>query len=306
MKTLKTALPKPYLEALGQKARTTQDKYLVYLRRYVADLPEWPTASPVDVVGWLARVSEERTPAVRNLALSSLKHLYRWAGNADLVREDPTRSLATRKYRPRRAFILDANDVEKVLSVLLNRCRNTPTAARDCALVLVLAATSMRVAQAVALNWRDLDLGPRPRVLVPPCKGSTGIRVGLANLARDALAVWRNAREDAGWRPESPAVFCGRGTDRLTTNGARQIVKRILAELGYKGRGVGPHLLRVAFVTAYLAEHPGDAEGCVEFTGHADPRTLKRYDRPTTDQTRLKVNGLGFLRGLRVPGTMGG
>lgn len=296
-----TDLPKAYLDRLSQKARPTQDKYLVYLRRFVAEVPDWRLAESADVRGWLDRVGEDHSPATWNLALSSLKHLYNWAIGERIVLVDPTRTLAAQRYKPHREFLLSANDVAKVISWVLDHGDNSPMAARNCALVILLASTAMRISQAVALNWNALILGPRSRVIVPPAKGSVTNKIGLVNLARDALLHWRNVREEAGWRLDSPAVFVGQGTDRLTSAAGRKAVQGVLSACGYRGRHVGPHLFRHAFVTAWGLERPGDILGCAEITGHENPEMLSRYFDLHFDEQRKLIGGLSYLRGHRVP-----
>lgn len=156
-----------------------------------------------------------------------------------------------------------------------------PLRLRDRALLELLYAAGLRVAELVGLDLGDLD-----------CEGGTvrvrgkGNRERVVPVGRPALgALERYLRAGRpALRPRDQAVFVnGRGT-RLTTRGARMVVAR------YGGRAglpydVYPHLLRHTFAT-HLLEGGADLRVVQELLGHARLATTQVYTHVTVE--RLK------------------
>jgi integrase/recombinase XerD len=78
-----------------------------------------------------------------------------------------------------------------------------------------------------------------------------------------------------GDRLEGP-IFVDSEGERLDRHAAGRIVRRVARHAGI-AKGVGPHTLRHAFITAAL--DAGVLLRDVEAASDADPRTTMRYDR---------------------------
>jgi len=149
---------------------------------------------------------------------------------------------------------------------------------RDRALVHFLIATGCRISEALALDRTDF---PRTGIrLVVTGKGSKQRTVYLTTDARAALEEYLAVREDA-----CMAMFINFdrsvGDDRerrLTSAGARYIVKQIRRKLGawsFKS----PHVARHTAATTLLEVTGGDVRLVQEVLGHANLNTLQGYTK---------------------------
>src|SRR6185295_3671611 len=128
--------------------------------------------------------------------------------------------------------------------------------ARDRALVELLYASGLRVAEGCGLDLDDLDEARRTvRVLG---KGDKERVVPVGETALEALAAHLALR--------------GR---QLTTRSAHRIVKRMARRAGL-GQRVTPHTLRHSFATHMLGEG-ADLRLIQELLGHSRLSTTQRY-----------------------------
>ena len=154
-------------------------------------------------------------------------------------------------------------------------------AQRDRAILELLYATGLRVAELVALDWRDLEL--KERVLRTLGKGGKERMVPFGRPAQAALRAWRSgwtalrARQDAGRLegPDEEPLFVNLRGERLTDRSVRRILDRYV-DATATASGVHPHTLRHTFAT-HLLEGGADLRAIQELLGHSSLSTTQRY-----------------------------
>lgn len=168
---------------------------------------------------------------------------------------------------------------------------------RDAAIVEVLYATGMRVAELVALDIDDID--DAQRTMRVTGKGNKTRVVPFGAPARRALDAWleqgrpeilrsaraarggaRRSRGAAGASPDASAssddraVFLGARGGRLNQRQAREVVHRLAQEAGVPD--IAPHALRHSAAT-HLLDGGADLREVQEMLGHSSLRTTQRY-----------------------------
>lgn len=150
--------------------------------------------------------------------------------------------------------------------------------AQDAELFRILAFTGMRLGEAMALRWSDVDLAHR-RLIVQrarsagvegPTKGWQVRYVPLADPARDAF-IRLQARGDFTHRDDY--VFCGRFGKALDDSALRRRYVRAVKAAGL--RYVKLHGLRHG--AGSLVAREMDAVFVQHFLGHAKLATTERY-----------------------------
>ena len=126
--------------------------------------------------------------------------------------------------------------------------RGSITAVRDCALVILLAKSGLRIGEAVSLIWSDLYLrssdGKPPAVLVRRGKGGKSRLVPIGDDLRRELKSWRKAVE-ARELPtgDDDPVFTSQRGGALSVSGGERIVEGAMKRAGIAGKR-NPHRLR--------------------------------------------------------------
>jgi site-specific recombinase XerD len=188
-----------------------------------------------------------------------------------------------RRYSPL-PDVLSVKEVHALLGAIRNR--------RYQALAMVMYGAGLRIAEAIALEVRDVD-GER---------GVIRVRHGKGNKAREAklspsLHQWLRDY----WRmeqPQGPHLFASR-TGRLPRDYTiRKALARAASDAWIKKR-VTPHVLRHSFAT-HLLEHGTDVNVVRALLGHASIKTTARYARVTRKLVRQTPSPLDLLPQRRL------
>lgn len=251
----------------------------------------------------LAKVSEgPLSPSSVNKTLSTLAAILDLACDYDLIERNPAvgRRRRLRVARPTRSWLdraehicalVDAAEALDERDVTTRRYRRP--------LLATLTFAGLRISEALALRWSDLDL-ERGTIAVRAAKTNAGVR--SVNMLPVLLAEL-NAYQAEGMPPHAGLVFPTRSGRQL---GASNVRKRVLAaavrlanrDLARAARdplpaGLTPHALRRTFASLLFAI--GEAPPYVMAQlGHTSPQlTLSVYarqmDRRDGEPERLRA-----------------
>ena len=238
--------------------------------------------------GWVASLhSAGASRATMARRVTAARGFFSWAHQTGRLDADPSAGLKAPKPDLRLPAHLDTWVMESVFSHLGERIESAGTkqdravAQRDAAIVEVLYAGGVRVAELVGLDLADIDWD-RSLIRVHG-KGDRDRAAPLGAPALSALQEWLKARAvlaDADTR----AVFVGVRGARIDQRVARRVVHGALAAVA-DAPDVGPHGLRHAMAT-HLLEGGADLRAVQEMLGHASLATTQVYTHVTNDRLR--------------------
>jgi len=162
---------------------------------------------------------------------------------------------------------------------------NSPVDVRDRALLEMLYATGVRVAELCGLDLDDID--DERRVIRVLGKGSKERAVPFGGPANRALAQWRIAgRPKLAQDNSGAAVFLGLRGGRIDPRTVRRVVHTRLHSVPDLP-DLGPHGLRHSAAT-HLLEGGADLRSVQELLGHATLATTQIYTHVSAE--RLKIS----------------
>lgn len=238
-----------WLAYLEQRNRspTTIRSYRATMRHFVLD----PTAATLDdVEAWWAR-QDTLAVGTRNRTLSCVRSYYRWAVRFDLRTDDPTRRLDPPSKGHRLPRPMSRADLHKVLDLADDEMRRA---------VCLGAYAGLRVAEAAALHWRDVDPEAR-RIFVRAGKGDKDRAVGLPVLLLDELL---------------PATGGNVVTGRKDGYSAAVLQRRVNRLIARAGVDATFHKLRSRYATMALAG-TGNLLAVSRSLGHSSPAVTAVY-----------------------------
>jgi len=163
---------------------------------------------------------------------------------------------------------------EDEVAALIQRCsRRAPSGIRNAALVAVLFRSGLRIAEALALYPRDVDLDKR-EINVRSGKGAKQRFPVLTADGPALLARWMDHRKSLGFNGRQP-VFCTLKGGPMHATYVRTMLNRIAARAGIEKR-LHPHMLRHSHA-AWLHAHGVPIKAIACQLGHGDLRTTVRY-----------------------------
>jgi integrase/recombinase XerC len=225
------------------------------------------------VRGYLADLHDRglaRTSIARRLA--TLRSFFRFLIRRGRVRVNPAREVRTPSLPGRLPAHLP---IDQSQALFRQPPGDEVADRRDRAILEVLYATGVRVAELAGLDMEDTDLGEGSvRVLG---KGRKERIVPLGSKAVDAVRAYLGGREDS----RGPLFRNARG-GRLTVRSLHRIVRARARAAGLAGR-VTPHTLRHTFAT-HLLNAGADLRLIQELLGHARLATTQRYTHVSADR----------------------
>jgi len=219
---------------------------------------------------------QRRTAAVRVFG--------RWALQTGRLDHDPAAALRSPKRVRSLPPTLESADAAAMLTEALQIAadRGGPSAARDVAILELLYATGIRVAELCGLDLGDVDDDRRTvRVLG---KGNKQRTVPFGAPAARALETWLAVRTELAAPEAGAAVFVGDRGNRIDQRVVRRIVHRALRVVD-GAPDLGPHGLRHAMAT-HLLEGGADLRSVQELLGHASLATTQIYTHASDARLR--------------------
>ena len=210
--------------------------------------------------------------------LSTIRGFYRWLAAEGHIDSDPLRGVNGLPKVGRKLPNVLSHD--EMVTLLAFPDTETPEGARDKALLEVLYATGVRLAEAHGLDLPDVNMAER--TLRVTGKGNKEREVLFGLPAHRALEGYYPARKLMA-QSGVGAVFVNRDGVRMARgsigNAVRKYGRRAL------GRAIHPHVLRHSFATALL-DGGADIRIVQELLGHASPSTTTIYLHVTDAQQR--------------------
>jgi tyrosine recombinase XerC len=222
---------------------------------------------------WLAQLATRgyaRTSVARKAA--AVRSLYRFLSRRGHVAVNPASMLAA----PKIPTLLPAVLKEREASDLVEAPDgDEPYAWRDRAILELLYAAGLRVAELCSLDVGDVD-PDRRRVRVMG-KGGKERVCTVADVAAEVLAVYLEAvRPDMiPTTGEQDALLFNRRGKRMSTRDVRAVVEKYRRQV-LAGRRASPHTLRHSFAT-HLMEGGADIRAVQELLGHSSLANTQRY-----------------------------
>jgi integrase/recombinase XerD len=255
-------------------AANTVDAYRRDLRDYLAYLGA-DQASAGRAVAYVAQLhAAALKPATIARKVAAMRGLHRFLVAEQLATEDPTVLLDNPRLGVSLPKALTIDEVERLLGATSHE---TALGARDRALLEFMYATGVRVAEAVSLDLRMLDLEDRTARVTG--KGNKQRLVPVGRLAVEAVRRYLPHRLTLkGDRLDAGAVFLNARGGRLTRQGVWGIVRKTAERAGLEPSKVSPHVLRHSAAT-HMVEGGADLRTVQEMLGHANITTTQVYTR---------------------------
>ena len=209
----------------------------------------------------------------RARTLSAVRGLHRWACEAGLCGDDPSREVSGPRLPRGLPRALRPVEIDRLLGAI---DAAHPLAPRDRALLELMYSCGLRASEVCALGVESLDAGEALLRVVGKGDKERQVPVGLPALS--AVVDYRD-----GLRPRlvagrvEGALFVNARGGRLSRMGLWKILRRWATPAGLADR-VTPHVLRHCFAT-HLLQGGADLRAVQELLGHADIRTTQIYTR---------------------------
>ena len=245
---------------------------------------------------WLAdalRSGLARSTMARRTA--SARAFSTWAYERGYLESDVAARLATPQVNRHLPDVVTPARAGQLVEAEINADADSPEAARDRAMLELLYATGMRVAELTGLDVADIDASRRLALVTG--KGNKQRVVPFGESAAVALETWLSRRPEllpsgssstaapsstssasaasaASTTASSGALFLGSRGGRIDQRQVRRVVERAAQRTG--DSDLSPHALRHSAAT-HMLEGGADLRVVQELLGHSSLQTTQIY-----------------------------
>nr|WP_314686639.1 tyrosine recombinase XerC [uncultured Bifidobacterium sp.] len=268
-----------------------------------------------DLRAWMARVSPGRSRATMARRVVAVRGFFAWAASHGVLQYDPAAGLMTPRIPVDLPVVLTHAQAERMMDAADDaagegraspagengRRESAPSplrgggpgsaadralALRDAAIVELLYASGMRVAELVGLDVPDVDMGQRLARVT-----GKGNRQRMVPFGAPAAATLD------GWLSRGRVLIAGTGSAEAMFLGARggridqRVVRRIVHDAARRAGvpDVGPHALRHSAAT-HMLDGGADLREVQELLGHSSLTTTQRYTHVSMEAARRRYD----------------
>lgn len=231
----------------------------------------WAQVASKDLEDYLAWSASCTTAKTRARRLASMRSFFRFLEERSLLSPNPSQFLTFPKLPRNLPKTLSAPQVEALLNAPVV---GTPLGLRDKAILELLYATGIRVAELAALTFHQLNL--KAGFLVVRGKGDKERLVPMGQWAVEALEAYlERGRPLLVAGRETGRVFLNHRGRPLSRQGVWKMIRSYARRIGLAA-AVSPHVLRHSFAT-HLLQNGADLRSLQMMLGHADIGTTQIY-----------------------------
>jgi len=202
--------------------------------------------------------------------LAAVRSLFKFMQREGVIEVNVARLVRTPKAPKTIPSVMTAEQTNTLIDEVASKDLDRPFPARDLAIFEMLYGCGLRISELCGLNLDDFDF--HERWVRVRGKGKKERQTPFGGKAAAALEKYLAVREP---RPDERAVFLNHRGGRLTTRGARGIVKFYTTMLTGDS-SLHPHSFRHAFATHLLSDG-ADLRAIQELLGHAQLSTTQKY-----------------------------
>lgn len=261
--------------------RTDLEQYSVFLSESNPPiLQNWQKKESLK--SYLAQLAETCKPKTQKRKLATLKALFNYLEQEELINNNPIRVLRHKIREPRIlpkflslseiGAILSEAEKERRLSAKNPSSQRYANAVRNLAIIELLFATGIRVSELCALKTTNLDL--ETKVIKVFGKGNKERTVHYGNPSAEK-AILRYMKKVHTPKNPKEYIFQSNNGNHISSQTIRNIVKKIGKSAKIK-TPITPHYFRHSFATLLLEEGV-DLRYIQQFLGHASITTTQIY-----------------------------
>lgn len=297
------------------------DEYLIYLkanrglsehtrRAYAGDVHgcleileshgclDLSSVTVMDLRGWIAEESQGHARSSMARKVVSVRGFFSWAYEHGVIPSDPAALLMSPKIPDTLPQVLNVTQIQRLLdhddqsgdrddgdeTDSRESSHDKAMRLRDEAMVEMLYATGVRVAELVGLNVNDVMFSNRTVKVTG--KGNKQRVVPFGAPAARRLEQWLDlGRPVLAGATSGNALFLGARGGRIDQRVVRAVVHARAREAGVPD--IGPHSLRHSTAT-HMLDGGADLREVQEMLGHSSLSTTQRYTHVSIEQAKRR------------------
>jgi len=215
-------------------------------------------------------ISQGKSNSTISRSTASIKSLYRYLLNKNLVEENIAESVVAPKVDRKEPMILTSSEIETLLEQPdLSELKGQ----RDKAMLEILYATGIRVTELISLKLEDVNL---TNGYIKVKKKNSERHIPLGNLSLKCLKEYINKVRPLLIRTEEEkTLFINTNGQKMTRQGYWKILKQYKEQAKIE-KEITPHTIRHSFAV-HMLQNGAELKTVQELLGHTDVASTMMY-----------------------------
>ncbi len=215
-------------------------------------------------------ISQGKSNSTISRSTASIKSLYRYLLNKNLVEENIAESVVAPKVDRKEPMILTSSEIETLLEQPdLSELKGQ----RDKAMLEILYATGIRVTELISLKLEDINL---TNGYIKVKKKNSERHIPLGNLSLKCLKEYINKVRPLLIRTEEEkTLFINTNGQKMTRQGYWKILKQYKEQAKIE-KEITPHTIRHSFAV-HMLQNGAEIKTVQELLGHTDVASTMMY-----------------------------
>lgn len=263
-----------FLESEKQYSQHTLDNYRRDITRFISFcesqlISDWRGLDEQHIRQFVSQVHRQGLggKSIQRL-LSALRRLFRFLLINRKIDINPADHVRAPKSERKLPNVMQPQQIEHMLQT----SSNEPLVIRDHAILELLYASGLRLAELISLNVEDINWQDKNLTVIG--KGRKERRCPFGKQAEIILKKWLKSR-DLFIKGSETALFISNRGKRISASSIRTRIQKLCLEKGIDQR-VYPHLMRHSFAS-HMLEASQDLRAVQELLGHAHLKTTQIY-----------------------------
>lgn len=252
-----------------------------------------------DLRMWMSQSSKRHARSSMARTTVAVRGFFAWTHERGVTNANPAAMLMTPKIPDTLPAVLSESQAEKLMDCVdeqmpksrTKSVRKQAVGLRNAAMLEVLYATGIRVAELVGLDVHDVAFDNRTMKVTG--KGNKQRVVPFGVPAEQSIRRWlEDGRPRLVRARSADALFLGAQGNRIDQRVVRQVVHECAQRAGVPD--ISPHALRHSAAT-HLLDGGADLRQVQELLGHSSLKTTQRYTHVSIEQLKARY-GQAFPR----------
>jgi len=268
--------------------------FFSFLNTYIGTLPQTTDLASIEIRTFRAYLSNQAAHHLSKSSLarrlSAIKSFFRWLNRTHIIDNHVFLTIASPKQDKLLPKSLDISQTFDLLDTVSEFAKEPWQGLRDVAILTVIYGCGLRISEALAINYGDIDHNDFIKIRG---KGNKDRLVPVLPIIKDKIAAYTKACPYTISKGEP--LFLGARGERISPRIVQRTVEKIRLALGLPDN-LTPHTLRHSFATHLLAEGT-DLRSIQKLLGHSSLSTTQRYTNVEIEHLKKEYQKANPLAG---------
>lgn len=269
-----------YLSCVKGLSDNTVKSYKTDLKEFFSyfEAKQFDEITRSDIEDFIVNLAKSgNSPASRARKISSIKGIFKWAYENQIIAQDPSSGIVATKVPVKESKVMTREEVAEMINCAKVEAYSSGKAEdfRNLAILSFMFSSGIRRSEVVEVKISDMNL--ESNAVIIHGKGNKERVAYFNNSTAEIIGKYlKEKRPEISKSEKSEYLFPTGQSEKMCAASINLIIDRYLKATGLKEKGYTVHDTRRAFATT-VYQNTGDIVAVQRLLGHSTPSVTMRY-----------------------------